>query len=47
MGFGDRWSKKMCQITCDKIEWNRKILRIRKSFKEIEKVINCEDKKKK
>lgn len=46
MGMCDSWSKKLSQATCDKIEFNRRMLRLRKCFKEAEKAICCDQKKK-
>lgn len=46
MGMRDSLNKKLSQATCDKIELNKKILRIHKSLKEVEKAINGDNKKK-
>lgn len=43
----DSLKKKLSQATVDKIEWNKKVLRIQKSLKEVEKAISNDDKKKK
>lgn len=47
MGMWDSLNKKLSQATCDKIEMNKKVLRIRKSLKEVEKTIGSESKTKK
>lgn len=39
MGIRDQVTKKLSQATCDKIEWNKRFLRVHKSWKEVEKVI--------
>lgn len=46
MGIRCEIEKKLSQATCDKIEWNRKILRIRKCLKEAAKELGCDKKKK-
>lgn len=46
MGMRDFCYKKLSQATCDKIEWNRRLLRICKSLKEVESTL-CGDHKKK
>lgn len=47
MGMRDSLSKKLSQATCDKVELNKKVLRIQKSLKEVEKTISSDSKKKK
>lgn len=45
MSLCECMKKKFQQATCDKIDWNRKILKWRKCFKEAEKAICGECKK--
>ena len=45
MSLCECMKKKLQQTTCDKIDWNRKILKWRKCFKEAEKAICGECKK--
>lgn len=45
MSLCECMKKKLQQATCDKIDWNRKILKWRKCFKEAEKAICGECKK--
>lgn len=47
MGMRDSLTRKLSQATCDKIEFNRCMVRICRGLKEAEKVIHCDHKKKK
>ncbi len=38
--------KKLQQATCDKVEWNRRILKWHKCLKEAEKALDCKERKK-
>lgn len=41
MGMNAHIRKKLSQATCDKVELNRRVLRLCKCFKEAEKTLSC------
>lgn len=41
MGMHNHIIRKLSQATCDKVELNRRVLRLCKCFKEAEKALSC------